>query len=65
MRRNLNHAGPEAGAPGALRGLKAKTTIPQITPLLSHADKNVMRDACHTLAVQKDAADAIAILKEK
>lgn len=38
----------------ALRGLKAKSTIPQITPLLTHADKNVVRDACRTLAVLGD-----------
>lgn len=38
----------------ALRGLKAKSTIPQMTPLLKHADKNVMRDACRTLAVLGD-----------
>ena len=38
----------------ALRGLKAKSTIPQITPLLTHADKNVMRDSCRTLAVLGD-----------
>ncbi len=38
----------------SLRGLKAQSTIPQITPLLQHADKNVMRDACRTLAVLGD-----------
>jgi len=38
----------------SLRGLKAQSTIPQITPLLKHADKNVVRDACRTLAVLGD-----------
>jgi HEAT repeat protein len=28
----------------ALRGLKAQSTIPEITPLLKHSDKNVIRD---------------------
>jgi len=35
----------------ALRGLKAQSVIPQITPLLKDPDKNVMRDAIRTLAV--------------
>ncbi len=38
----------------ALRGLKAKSTIPQIIPLLKDPDKNVLRDAIRTLAVQGD-----------
>jgi HEAT repeat protein len=37
----------------ALRGLKAQSTIPKITPLLkdSSLHPNVIRDACRTLAV--------------
>jgi len=38
----------------ALRGLKAKSTIPEITPLLKHTDKNVIRDSIRTLAVLGD-----------
>ena len=37
----------------ALRGLgaQAKSTVPQIVPLLQHKQVNVKRDACRTLAV--------------
>ena len=38
----------------ALRGLKAQSTISQITPLLKDPDKNVMRDAIRKLAVLGD-----------
>jgi len=38
----------------ALRGLKAQSTIPEITPLLKNLDKNVIRDAIRTLAVLGD-----------
>ena len=38
----------------ALRGLKAQSTIPKIVTLLKHADPNVKRDACRTLAVLGD-----------
>ncbi len=38
----------------ALRGLKAQSLIPQITPLLKDPDKNVLRDAIRTLAVLGD-----------
>ncbi len=38
----------------ALRGLKAKETLPQITPLLNHTQQNVVRDACRTIAVLGD-----------
>jgi HEAT repeat protein len=38
----------------ALRGLKAQSTIPQITPLLQDSDLNVKRDAIRTLAVLGD-----------
>jgi HEAT repeat protein len=37
-----------------LRGLKAQSTIPQITPLLQDSDLNVKRDAIRTLAVLGD-----------
>lgn len=38
----------------ALRGLKAASAIPQITPLLQNPDNNIKRDACRTLAVLGD-----------
>lgn len=38
----------------ALRGLKAKSVIPQIVPLLKSADKNIIRDAMRTLSVLGD-----------
>jgi HEAT repeat protein len=38
----------------ALRGLKAQSTIPQITPLLQNSDLNIKRDAIRTLAVLGD-----------
>lgn len=38
----------------ALRGLKAQSTIPQITPLLQDSDLNIKRDAIRTLAVLGD-----------
>ena len=38
----------------ALRGLKAKETLPQITPLLNSVQPNVVRDACRTIAVLGD-----------
>ena len=37
-----------------MRGLKAQSIIPEITPLLKNPDKNVVRDACRTLAVLGD-----------
>ncbi|HEY5040678.1 MAG TPA: HEAT repeat domain-containing protein [Verrucomicrobiae bacterium] len=38
----------------SLRGLKAESTVPKITPLLKNPDANVKRDACRTLAVLAD-----------
>jgi HEAT repeat protein len=38
----------------ALRGLKARSTIPKIIPLLQNPDNNIKRDACRTLAVLGD-----------
>jgi HEAT repeat protein len=38
----------------ALRGLKAQSTIPQITLLLQNSDLNIKRDAIRTLAVLGD-----------
>jgi HEAT repeat protein len=35
----------------ALRGLKAESTVPEITPLLQNAHAGIVRDACRTLAV--------------
>jgi HEAT repeat protein len=35
----------------ALRGLKAASVLPEITPLLNHSQPNVVRDACRTIAV--------------
>jgi len=45
----------------ALRGLKSKSTIPQILPLLNHSTPNVIRDACRTLGEigSKDVIPAI------
>ena len=47
----------------ALRGLgaQAKSTVPQIVPLLQHKQINVKRDACRTLAVvgNKDVIPSI------
>jgi HEAT repeat protein len=34
----------------SLRGLKAQSKIPEITPLLNSPTPNVVRDACRTLA---------------
>jgi HEAT repeat protein len=41
----------------ALRGLKAESTVPKIVPLLKHANNNVKRDACRTLAVIGDKSN--------
>jgi len=70
----------------ALRGLQAAEALPEILPLLQHADLKVIGDACRTVAVhgtksnipaleallqhpnakvQKEANDAIFILKNK
>ncbi|HEU6449634.1 MAG TPA: HEAT repeat domain-containing protein [Verrucomicrobiae bacterium] len=38
----------------ALRGLDAKSTVPEIVPLLKNANPFVKRDACRTLAVLGD-----------
>jgi HEAT repeat protein len=38
----------------ALRGLKSKSVIPQMLPLLKNPDKNVIRDTIRTLAVVGD-----------
>jgi HEAT repeat protein len=35
----------------SLRGLKAASVLPEITPLLQHETPNVIRDACRTIAV--------------
>lgn len=35
----------------ALRGLDAPSAVPDIVPLLDHANSHIVRDACRTLAV--------------
>lgn len=45
----------------ALRGLKAQSTIPQITPLLQDPNLNIKRDAIRTLAVLGDKSLVPAI----
>jgi HEAT repeat protein len=34
----------------SLRGLKAPSAVPQVTPLLVHSNTHLVRDACRTLA---------------
>ena len=48
----------------ALRGLKAQSAIPEITPLLSNTSlhPNIIRDACRTLAVLGDK-DTIKVIE--
>ena len=50
----------------ALRGLKAPSAIPEVTPLLRYSNNHVVRDACRTLAVigNKDVIPAIEPLLE-
>lgn len=50
----------------SLRGLEAKSTIPEILPLLQHSTVNVVRDALRTLATlgnKSNVADAEPLLK--
>lgn len=50
----------------SLRGLNAKSTVPEILPLLQNSNVNVVRDALRTIAVLGDksnAADVEALLK--
>ena len=45
----------------SLRGLKAQSVLPEITPLLNHGTPNVVRDACRTVATlgNKDSIPAL------